>query len=338
MTSKVGFRRLVHFVNSIDKCTLTSQFEPSGAKSDPGPVVSGVPQGTVLGPLLFLLFINDLPDQLACKTRLFADDCIVYTQIRSIRDSQKLQSDLDRLAIWEKTWGMEFHPQKCSILSVTKAKSPKKFMYKLKGHILENTPTAKYLGVHLTSDLNWNFHIDKITKKANSVLGFVKRNMNNCSKETKSLAYKALIRPHVEYCCAVWSPFSAKSKHKLEMVQRRAARYATNRYHNTSSVTSMLTDLNWNTLESRRSKSQLVMFFKILNDIVDIRASDYLTPAYGRTRSNHSKKFRLFSSRTDTFKFSFFLRIVSWNSLPSLLASLAPFRLRFNSTVIREPR
>ena len=167
-------------------------------------------------------------------------------------------------------------------------------MYKLKGHILEKIPTAKYLGVHLPSDLNLNFHIDKITKKVNSVLGFVKRNMNNCWKETKSLAYKALIRPHVEYCCAAWSPFSANDKHKLEMVQRLAVRHATYWYYKTSSVTSLLTDLNLDTLESRRSKSQLVMFFKILNDIVDICASDYLTPAYGRTRSNDSKKFRLF--------------------------------------------
>ena len=133
-----------------------------GAISDPGPVTSGVPQGTVLGPLLFLIFINDLPDQLTCKARLFADDCIVYSKINSNRDQQNLQNDLDILATWEKTWGMEFHPQKCSILSITKSKSPKKFDYKLKGHILENTKAAKYLGVTITSDLSWNTHIDSI--------------------------------------------------------------------------------------------------------------------------------------------------------------------------------
>ena len=185
----------------------------------------------------------------------------------------------------------------------------------------------------LTSDLNWNYHIDKIRKKANSVLGFVKRNLNNCSQETKSLAYKALIRPHVEYCSAVWNPFSANSIYK--MVQRRAARYATNRYHNTSSVTSMLADLNWDTLESRRSKAQLVMFYKVIQDLVDIPASDYLTPAYSRTRSNHSRKFRQFPCKSDVFKFSFFSHtVITWNSLPSNVAEasdLAHFRQGLNS-------
>ena len=309
-----------------------------GAISDPGPVVSGVPQGTVLGPLLFLIFINDLPEQLTCKTRLFADDCIVYTEIKNESDCRKLQEDLTRLAIWEDTWGMSFHPQKCSVLSVTRSKSPRKFNYKLKGHTLDNTTSSKYLGINLSSNLSWNSHIDKITKKANSVLGFVRRNLKNCTQETKSLAYKALIRPHLEYCCSIWNPFTDRNKQKLEMVQRRAARYATNRYHNTSSVTSMLNDLGWETLETRRTKSQILMMYKIIYDHVDISASYYLTTACSRTRSNHTKKFRQFSCKTDTLKYSFFPRtVLSWNSLPCHLAeasSLAQFRLRLNSLAI----
>jgi hypothetical protein len=88
------------------------------------PVVSGVPQGSVLGPLLFLIFINDLPVAVTSKTRLFADDCILYRQIYNHDDSITLQQDLDNLAAWEKMWGMQFHPEKCISLSVTRSQKP----------------------------------------------------------------------------------------------------------------------------------------------------------------------------------------------------------------------
>ena len=108
---------------------------------------------------------------------------------------------------------------------------------------------------------------------------------------------------------------------KLEMVQRRAARYATNRYRNTSSVTDMLDNLEWETLESRRTKIQLVMFFKIINDLVDIPSSNYLIPANSKTRSNNSKKMQQYHTRSDVFKYSFFPRTTrNWNQLPATIA------------------
>ena len=111
-------------------------------------------------------------------------------------------------------------------------------------------------------------------------------------------------------------PYTTQSKHKLEMVQRRAARYCTNRFHNTSAVTDTLQDLQWETLESRRMKSQLIMLFKIINDLVDIPAEEYLTPASTRTRALHSKKLRQYPTKADTFKFSIFPRTIpAWNRL-----------------------
>ena len=108
---------------------------------------------------------------------------------------------------------------------------------------------------------------------------------------------------------------------KLEMVQRRAARYATIRYRNTSSVTDMLDNLEWETLESRRTKIQLVMFFKIINDLVDIPSSNYLIPANSKTRSNNSKKMQQYHTRSDVFKYSFFPRTTrNWNQLPATIA------------------
>ena len=100
-------------------------------------MISGVPQGTVLGPLLFLIFINDLPECVISKTRLFADDAVVYREIRSEKDCLELQKDLYELEKWENTWGMSFHPDKCNILRVSRAKKTIKYNYTLKGHQLE---------------------------------------------------------------------------------------------------------------------------------------------------------------------------------------------------------
>ena len=301
-----------------------------GVTSESAPVVSGVPQGSVLGPILFLIFINDLPDNLTSQTRLFADDCIVYRRVRSHEDCLSLQQDLYRLAEWELKWGMEFHPQKCSVLSVTRSRSPIKHPYKLKGHILEVQDCTKYLGVDLQSSMSWKNHIDRITKKANSTLGFLRRNLKAGSEETKSNAYFCMVRSNLEYCCSVWSPHNKDQTKKVEKIQRRAARFATNRYRNTSSVSSMLDHLQWEPLKSRRSKIQLNLMYKVVEDLIDIPASKYLTPSTATTRAAHSRKFRQYSTSSDSFKFSFFPRTIPlWNSLPASVAeapSLASFR------------
>ena len=192
-----------------------------GVQSDSAPVISGVPQGTVLGPILFLLFINDLPNDLSSSVRLFADDCIVYRKIRSRKDSELLQGDLDILTQWENTWGMEFHPKKCNVLSCTRARNPFIFNYTLKGHTLAYETSSKYLGVDLAANLSWNTHIDRITKKANNMLGFLRRNLQTPNRQTKSNAFKTLVRPHVEYCSTVWNPHTQEQIGKIEAVQRR---------------------------------------------------------------------------------------------------------------------
>ena len=174
--------------------------------------------------------------------------------------------------------------------------------YSLKGHILDKEDYTKYLGVELQSSLSWNHHIDQTVKKANSMLGFLRRNLGVNSEQTKATAYCSMFRPLLEYCSTVWSPFTIEYAHKLEMVQRRAARHVTNRYHNTSSVTSMLDHRD----EARQTKHRLIMFFKIVYGLVDIPSDAYLTPAFTRTRSHHSLKFRPTSS--DYYKHSFFLK------------------------------
>ena len=279
--------------------------------------------------MLFLLFINELPHKIASNTRLFADDCIVYRQIKNTSDCEALQEDLNMLVEWETKWGMAFHPQKCSVLSVTRSRNPFKFNYRHKGHILELQDCTKYLGVDIQSSLSWKNHIDRISKKANSMLGFLRCNLRSCKEDTKANAYFTMVRSNLEYCSSVWNPHQKDQVHKVEMVKRRAARFATNRYRNTSSVSSMLDHLQWESLESRRSKIQLTLLYKVVNDLVDIPSSAYLTPSTAKTRSSHTKKFRQFSPSTDCFKFSFFPRTVPlWNSLPAVTAE-APSLVSF---------
>ena len=292
-----------------------------GALSEEGQVVSGVPQGSVLGPLLFLAFINDLPNCVKSRVRLFADDCIVYREIHENKDTTTLQQDLDELEKWERKWEMDFHPDKCNILHVTRKKDVINDRYKLKGHILETVQSAKYLGVDIHHQLNWNGHIDRIVLKANRMLGFVKRNLQVSNQDTKVNAYKTLVRSNLEYCASIWSPYTDKAIEKVEAVQRRAARFCTNRYRNRSSVASMLDQLEWETLESQRSKIQLNTFYKIVRNLIDVNASDYLIPQTRNTRSSHDYNYQLPFCRTDTLKFSFFPRTIRvWNDIPAKIA------------------
>ena len=208
-------------------------------------VLSGVPQGSVLGPSLFLFYINDINENLQSTVRLFADDTICYLAIKAVKDTHRLQEDLDKLAAVEQLWQMEFHPDKCEVIHITHKRSTIKSVYTLHDHILKEVDAAKYLGVTITSDLKWNKHIANTAAKANRVLGFLRRNLKINSTDLKSTAYKTLIRPTLEYASCVWDPYTQTNIDQLEMVQRGSARFAPNRWDRTDSVTQMLSELEW---------------------------------------------------------------------------------------------
>ena len=169
----------------------------------------------MLGPLMFLIFINDLPCYVKSRVRLFADDTVIYLTIKSESDCRQLQDDLHSLEKWESDWCMEFNPSKCNIILVTRRRTPFKFQYKLHGKVLETVDTTKYLGINLSHDLRWNDHVNAITTKAwNKTLDFLRRNLRNCSAKSKEQAYKALVRPIVEYSATVWDPYVAKNIQK----------------------------------------------------------------------------------------------------------------------------
>ena len=318
----------------------SQQVVVDGAKSSPAPVISGVPQGSVLGPILFLVFINDMPETIKARCRLFADDSIVYRPVRNTNDCEGLQEDLNALQRWEKTWGMSFNPSKCNIMHVSRKRSPLNHIYHLKGEPLGVVEHAGYLGVSIGKDLSWHNHISKVCAKANRTLGFIKRNIKTKKKSVKEKAYNALVRPTLEYASTVWDPHQKHLKDDIERVQRRAVRYVEGNYDYRASVTKMREDLGWETLEQRRRKARATMCYKIVHSLVAITSVQF-TPTIVSTRGNQTKFIQI-QARTNYYKFSFFPAVIPvWNSLPAEVAtaeSLDQFKLKLSAVQLPAPR
>jgi hypothetical protein len=171
--------------------------------------------------------------------------------------------------------------------------------------------------------MKWNNHINNIAAKGNRNLGFIKRNLRACTKEIKNLAYCSLVRPSLEYCSAVWDPHTTELTSKLEAVQRRAARFVLNKYERLSSVTNMLQDLHWSTLDNRRKITRLSVFNKACQGHLAIPIENLLHPVKRPTRRTHSKSYINIASSIDTYKFSFIPRtVVDWNLLPEHLVNI----------------
>ena len=159
-------------------------------------MLSGVPQGSVLGHVLFLIYINDLPEYVFNSTvRFFADDTLLYFTIHNSSDCTKLQDDLNSLQKWESDWQMSFRPEKCVVIHITTKKYTIIHKYILHGYTLLSVPQIKYLGVQISQGLKWNSHINSISSKANQTLGFLKRNLEIKSQRIKEKAYKSIVRP-----------------------------------------------------------------------------------------------------------------------------------------------
>ena len=210
----------------------------SASRTDGDAVLSGVPQGTVMGPLLFLLFVNDLPSVLDPSTscRLFADDCLIYRSINSMDDKVILDGDLDSLFAWGQTWGLKFNVSKCSMLHLARTVSRPVRFYTLGGEVLSSDSEAKYLGITLsdnygTRSSQWRAHILETVSKANQRLGFLRRNLKGSPYKLREMAYLSLVRSSLEYCGSIWDPTVKQEVDMVEVVQRRAARWARGAYY-----------------------------------------------------------------------------------------------------------
>ena len=177
--------------------------------------------------------------------------------ISTSSQSEILQKDLDNLERCSHKWDMEFNPSKCQVIQITRSKNPFPTQYTFHNCILESVSLAKYLGVDISSDISWDTHTNRISKKANKTLGFLRRNIKIHPESLKSSNYKVLVRPQLEYSSTVWCPFTDSNISKLEAVQRRAARWVKHDYGQTSSVTEMIQSLHWCRLDQRRIDNKL---------------------------------------------------------------------------------
>ena len=180
----------------------TQKVAITGVTSSVSAVTSGVPQGTVLGPLLFLIFINDLPSTVSSTIGLFADDTYIYRSIRNNDDCKILQEDVQKLMQWE-SCSMEFHPDKCKVLKITNKRKVIKYRYLLHNVILEEVFNAKYLGVTMNTRLSWKKHVYEICGKANQTRQFLQRNLVACKPEQNynviKLSYDQLWNTQARY-------------------------------------------------------------------------------------------------------------------------------------------
>lgn len=231
---------------------------------------------------------------------------------------------------------MEFHPQKCTVIHVSRKQRPITNNYLLHGHTLESVSSGKYLGVTINNRLNWTEHINNVRAKSSKTLGFLRRNIQGCRADIKSAAYSTIVRPTLEYAATVWDPYQQAQIQLLEGVQRRAARFVKGNYYvrTPGCVTSMMKDLQWEPLETRRLRSRLIMMYKIRNDLIDIPATSYLTPGDTRTRGS---KYRQPPTYKDVYKFSFFPRTIrDWNSLSDDVkeaSTIDGFKKQLNNTL-----
>ena len=185
--------------------------------------------------------------------------------------------------------------------------------------ILEHVQENLYLGVIISENLKWSTYINKICIKANSTLGFIRRNLKHCNRKFKEAAYISLVRSLFDYSSTVWDPHLQKDIDRIENVQCRAARFIYSDYKRTSSITAMMNELGWKPLNERRKEQRLVLLFKIVNDgfdLVAIPADNNIECNQHPSRTSNSKQIKALSATTEIYKHSFFPRTVKdWNML-----------------------
>ena len=293
-----------------------------GKESEIKYVTSGVPQGSVLGPLLFVLFVNDLPENVRNSLKLFADDLKI---IASASQYNIISHDIKALEEWEATWLLRFNPEKCKVLHINKNDNPgnKYFI----GDVEMKSVTSECdLGLHTMADLSWDMNIKTAVLKANSLIAWVARNIITRTPKVMKLIYKSLIRPHLEYCVQVWNPVNRYGNWplilELEQVQRRFTRLVDG--IGLLSYGERLQKLDITTLAERRLRGDLIEAYKIISGSVKYGAGLFKMSVSGNNivstaaiRDKDRKEF--FSERVRGY----------WNTLPRYVkasSSVAHFK------------
>ena len=310
----------------------------NGKESKSIPVTSGIPQGSVLGPILFNIFINDLPSTVDSHMKLFADDTKLYRIVDSKADSELLQKDINTVADWSIKWQLPFNESKCKVVHY--GKKNQEFDYTLPTGKTATTVTSdteeKDLGVLFQQDLSFSNHVADAAKRANIKLGLIKRSFSTLQKKGFLCLYKSIIRPTLEYCNSVWCPILKRDEDILEKVQQRATRLLPE--VNQLSYPNRLKELQLPTLAYRRQRADMIQIFKILKGFDNVNPSKFFQLATDSKTRGHNFKIVKQRFRTRLRQHTFSIRSVNnWNALPTEVVNATTIN-QFKSSLERHWR
>jgi hypothetical protein len=307
----------------------------NGHPSSPTRASSGVPQGSILGPLLFVIYINDLPACASSAMLLYADDTKIYRPIKTEEDQPTLQDDLNSLGTWSDAWELKFHPQKCNLLTIGRQPADaRRYTLTTDGVTTDLTRvTAETdLGVTWKQDLSFSEEAAKRAKKGNSIMGIIRRSYSNLTPSNFSLLFKALVRPHLEYAAPVWSPHLKKDCKALEDVQRRATRQVPQLKGLT--YQERLERLKLPTLAYRRLRGDMIEVYKITHGLYKVDQEALLPKRTHPSNRGHNLQLEKRRVTSSTRLHSFAHRTITpWNSLPAAVVdapSLNSFKSRLD--------
>ena len=283
----------------------------NGYNSKSIPVTSGVPQGSVLGPTLFIYYINDLPGLCEALCKIFADDTKTFKPIKCSEDSCKIQRTLNALSAWSEKWLLGFNAGKCNILHLGKNNKQQDYFMKNGDNYvkLNKSEFEKDLGVYVDKNLDFKVHISTQVKKARSASGIILRHIINKSANIMVPLFKSTVRPIIEYANVVWAPYLKKDIVYIESVQRNFTKKIKGMRN--KSYEERLFKLKLPSLSYRRLRGDLIEVFKITHSLYDpITTNSLLTrvPMSSRTRKNNS--FNLIKKRTNKNSYKSFLIII----------------------------
>jgi hypothetical protein len=285
----------------------------NGSESEWRDVLSGVPQGSILGPLLFIIFINDIDEGIRNRILKFADDTKLFGNVGTLEGIEQIRRDLESLFEWSETWQMNFNLAKCVVMHIGGKNT--EASYVLGGKELSVVTEEKDLGVITSNDFKVSKQCIKAASKGNQILGLINRAITCKKKRVILNLYKSLVRPHLEYCTQAWRPHLNKDIDILEKVQRRATRIIEECKGRTYEERLDITGLA--TLEARRSRADMLEVFKVLNNFEGVEEGIFFIRASGDTRGHNLKLYKERCNK-DVLKFSFGNRVVNnWNKLPN---------------------